>query len=92
MRRPAQDEVLTITLTKREFALLQKHAFPGSENLLGAATPVDDGFEISGPARQFDSLVGWVAGEANASRERRRKRATEDFDAIADKIEAELGL
>jgi hypothetical protein len=92
MPRRSPEEVLAVTLTKRELTLLQKHAFPCSEDLLRTATAVQYGFEISGPARAFDSLLGWVAGEANACRERGRKRPTEDFDAIADKLEVELGL
>ena len=91
MPRRSPKEVLAVTLTKRELALLQKHDFPCSEDLLRTATAVEDGFEIHGRARAFDNLLGWVAGQANASRELGRKRTTEDFDAIADKLEVELG-
>lgn len=89
--RPLLEEIFSITVTKAELALLQKLAFPGCENLLATAAAVEGGFEISGTGLELEDLLGWVAGEANHSRRKRRKRATEAFDAIADKLDAELG-
>jgi hypothetical protein len=89
--RTALQEILFVTLTKAELEFLQKHAFPGCEELLATAAAVEGGFELSGTGLELEDLLGWVADEANHSREKRRKRATEAFDAIADKLDAELG-
>ena len=85
-----QQEIISVALTKAEFALLQKHGFPGCEDLLESASATEDGVEIAGTSLELEALLGWVAGEANHSRKKRRKRATEAFDSIADKLDAEL--
>lgn len=87
-----KQEVFSVALTKAEFAILQRHAFPGCEDLLARASATEDGVEIAGTSLELEDLLGWVAGEANHSRQQRRKRATEAFDSIADKLEAELGF
>lgn len=87
-----KQEISSVALTNAEFALLQKHDFPGCEDLLASASTTEDGVEIAGTSLELENLLGWVAGEANHSRQQRRKRATEAFDSISDKLEAELGF
>jgi phage terminase Nu1 subunit (DNA packaging protein) len=79
---------LSTCITPRQLALLKKLDFPCSDEVLATACPVEDGaVELSGSAFAFDDLLGWVAGEANHSREGRRQ---DDLHEIADALEAAL--
>jgi hypothetical protein len=42
---------------------------------------------LEGTWADLDSLAGWVAGEVNHTRRRRRPRQTELLDSIADQLE-----
>jgi hypothetical protein len=64
----ASDEELSIVLSKAERASLKKCAFPCSDRVLATAQLTEEGCEVFGSWSEFDSLAGWVAGEANPSR------------------------
>jgi hypothetical protein len=52
------------------------HDYPCSEEVLASATPTEEGIELTGSKVDFESLAGWVAGDANhADRRARRKIA-----------------
>ena len=84
------DRTLTIVISHDQLALLKKHHFPCSEFVLATARHTEDGFELTGGWLDFDSLVGWVAGEANHARKNRRPLQTELLDDIADQLESVL--
>ncbi|MBI5542345.1 MAG: hypothetical protein HY901_00530 [Deltaproteobacteria bacterium] len=81
------DAVLTLLLSKPELALLKKLDFPCSEPVLATAQLTEQGYELTGSWNDFDSLVGWVAGEANHTRSARKADLLND---IADQLECEL--
>jgi hypothetical protein len=78
---------VSIVVTPEELALLKKHDFPCSESILTSARAMEDGIELIGSWSDFDSLAGWVAGEANYARKNRRPRQTRLLDSICDQIE-----
>lgn len=78
---------LVLTISDDEFALLKKYDFPCSEEVLASARRTEEGLELSGSRVDFDSLAGWVAGEANHARRNRRPRQADSFDGIADRLE-----
>jgi hypothetical protein len=84
------DRALTIVISDAEFALLKKHDFPCSEKVLASARRTEEGLELSGSRNDFDSLAGWVAGEANYARKNRRPRQTDLLDSVADQLEEAL--
>ena len=87
MSLAAADLVLSIVISDDEFALLKKHDFPCSEDVLASARRTEEGIELFGSRVDFASLTGWVAGEANHARKNRRPKQTEPFDSIADRLE-----
>ena len=65
---------LSICISGQQLALLKKLDFPCSEAVLASASLIEDeGFELTGSHADFESLAGWVAGEANHSRAGRRQ-------------------
>lgn len=83
------DRSLTIVIAPDELALLKKLDFPCSEDVLASARESEDGLELAGSRVDFDSLAGWVAGEANHTRSSRR---AELLNSIADQLESVLAL
>jgi hypothetical protein len=81
------ESTVSILVTPDELALLKKHDFPCFESILASARSVEDGIELTGTWNDFDSLAGWVAGEANYARKNRRPRQTRLLDSICDQIE-----
>ena len=81
---------LFIYISPTQLALLKKHDFPCSEKVLASACDTEEGIELSGTKREFESLAGWVAGEANYARHHRRPRQTELLDDICDQLEGAL--
>ena len=81
---------LSIVISDEQLALLKRHDFPCSDQVLASARRTEEGFELTGRWLDFDSLVGWVAGEANHARKNRRPRQTELLDDIADQLESLL--
>ena len=80
----------TIIISDEQLALLKRHRFPCSEQLLATARRTAEGFELTGRWLDFDTLVGWVAGEANHVRKTRRPNQTDLLDDIADQLESVL--
>ena len=82
---PSTARRLTITLSDEEFTLLRELNFPCTEHLFKGVRRTKHGRSVSGTRRDFEDLVGWVAGEANHS------RAGSDrffmLNEIADQIE-----
>lgn len=89
---PSTSSPLTITISDDELALLRKLDFPCSGDVIASARRTEEGLELCGSWVAFDSLVGWVAGEANYARRHRRPRQTELLDSIADQLEDVLAV
>jgi len=85
--RGSAEHLLTIVVSGEQLALLKKLDFPCSQGVLASARPSDEGMELTGSWLDFDSLAGWVAGEANHTRGRRKAELLHD---IADQLEVEL--
>ncbi len=83
-------EIITAFVSGEGLALLREHNFPCSEVVLATATATDDGFRLTGMRFEIESLAGWVAGEANYSRKKRRTRKARIFDEVADELESAL--
>ena len=72
----AAERKLAIYVSDEQLELLKKLDYPCSEEVLASATPTEEGIELSGSKVDFESLAGWVAGDANhADRRARRKLA-----------------
>ena len=84
------EKELRIYISTAELALLKKLDFPCSEKVLASATPTEDGIELTGSKLDFDSLVGWVAGEANDADRRRATRKAALLSHIFEELEAAL--
>jgi hypothetical protein len=76
-----------ITVSAEQFRLLRTLDFPGTTEVLAAAEPGPDGMVLRMPRYVLEEFVGWVAGEANHTRGRRRAALLND---VADAMEAEL--
>jgi hypothetical protein len=73
---PAAERKLAIYVSDEQLELLKKLDYPCSEEVLASATPTEEGIELTGSKVDFESLAGWVAGDANhADRRARRKIA-----------------
>jgi hypothetical protein len=81
------EEPITIIVSSAELALLKKLDFPCSQGVLATARPDMEGIALDGSWADFESLAGWVAGEANHARRNRRSRQTALLDSIADQLE-----
>lgn len=87
---PNNKRCLEIFVSEAQLELLKEHAFPCSERVLETACASELGIKLTGDAIEFDMLAGWVAGEANHARKRRRLRQAELLDDIADQLECVL--
>ena len=81
---------ITIVVSAAELELLEKLDFPSSQHVLATARRTRSGIALEGSWAEFDSLVGWVAGEANHARGQRRPHQTELLDSVADQLEGVL--
>lgn len=84
------DRLMTLVLSGDELALLKKLDFPCSERVLATARPGEEGLELTGSWSDFDSLAGWVAGEANDAHRHRHMHKARLLDSIAEQLEAML--
>lgn len=84
------DDKLSFYVSDEQLALLKKHDFPCSEGVLASASATEDGLCLTGTRYELDDLVGWVAGEANEARRRRRARQAELLNDVADELESVL--
>jgi hypothetical protein len=79
---------LSICISGQQLALLKKLDYPCSEDVLASATFIDDeGFELTGRRSAFETLAGFVAGDANHGRAGRRRDQLYD---IAEALENAL--
>lgn len=90
MSRIDDEKLLTAYVSQEELALLKKLDFPCSERVLASATPTDEGICLSGTRDDFDSLIGWVAGEANDADRRRARRRASILTRIFEELDAAL--
>ena len=82
------ERLLTICISKQQLALLKKLDYPCSEDVLASAVLIEDeGYELTGNRDDFESLAGFVAGDANHSRAGRRQ---DNLHEIADALENAL--
>lgn len=86
---PRTDErPLSICISGQQLALLKKLDYPCSERVLASANLIEDeGFELTGSRDDFETLAGFVAGDANHSRAGRRQ---DNLHEIADALEHAL--
>ena len=83
------EKTLTLYISGSALALLRKLDFPCSERILASATPTEEGFQLTGSRADFESLAGWVAGEANHA-DRRARRKLDLLHDICDALESAL--
>lgn len=85
-----EDNALEIYISGVELTLLKKLDFPCSERVLASAQSTDEGIQLSGNHNDFESLAGWVAGEANEADRTRARRRAELLANISDQLESAL--
>jgi hypothetical protein len=85
----AERRKLRIYVDDDGLALLRALRFPCLEHLVENPRPTELGLAIAGSRRDFDSLAGWVAGEANHQREAGSANA-DILDDICDQLESVL--
>lgn len=88
---PRTTEALTAVIATAQLGLLREHDFPSCERIVAAARSAPDGVHLSGTRHELETLLGWVAGEANHLRRRRRTRDAEVWDELADILDLVLG-
>ena len=86
----ARERKLSICIPGAALELLKKLDYPCAEKVLASAKPVrDEGFVLSGTRQDFESLAGWVAGDANHA-DRRQKHKLALLEYLSEEIEAVL--
>jgi hypothetical protein len=88
--RPEPSFPITISAPGSDLDLLKLLDFPCCDAVLASARRTEQGYVLTGSWADFDSLAGWVAGEANHARSRRRALEAELLDCIADQLEEAL--
>lgn len=78
-------------ISEEALALLKKLDYPCSEELLASAVVIEDEgvVELTGSRDDFESLAGFVAGDANHA-DRRRKRRVALLTDISGALESAL--
>ena len=84
------EKKLAVYVSHAELELLRKLDFPCSERVLASAKPTEEGIRLSGSRADFDSLAGWVAGEANDADRSRARRKAELLGRIYEELEAAI--
>jgi hypothetical protein len=86
--KTTDERPLSTCICGEQLALLKKLDYPCSEAILASATLIEDeGFELTGNRNAFETLAGFVAGDANHSRAGRRRDQLYD---IAEALESAL--
>src|SRR5436305_1609231 len=82
---------LRACISEEALALLKKLDYPCSEELLASAVSIEDEgvVELTGSRYDFESLAGFVAGDANHE-DRRRKRRLALLNEISEAFESAL--
>lgn len=81
-------ELLEVHVTEEQLELLRKLDFPGTEKILAKPLQGEEGLFLQMSRVALEDFVGWVAGEANHERKKRRAEMLHD---IADEMELALG-
>jgi hypothetical protein len=85
---PTDKRLLSTCISGQQLALLKKLDYPCSERVLASATLIEDeGFEITGNRYDFETLAGFVAGDANHGRAGRKRDLLYE---ISDALESVL--
>ena len=88
-RRSRSDEkLLEVHVTEEQLELLRRLDFPGTEKVLAKPVLGEEGLFLRMSRMELEDFVGWVAGEANHERSKRRAAVLHD---IADEMEIALG-
>jgi hypothetical protein len=88
--RPEPSFPITISAPGAGLDLLKLLDFPCCDAVLASARRTEHGYVLTGSWADFDSLAGWVTGEANHARSRRRADEADLLDHIADQLEDAL--
>jgi hypothetical protein len=80
-------ELLEVHVTEEQLELLRKLDFPGTEEILAKPIVGEEGLFVRMSRMALEDFVGWVAGEANHERKKRRAEMLND---IADEMESAL--
>ena len=83
------EELLEVHVTEEQLEVLRTLDFPGTETTLAKPVLGEEGLFLRMSRWKLEDFVGWVAGEANHERKRRRAEMLHD---IADEMEAALGV
>ena len=84
------DEQLSIYISEDSLALLRKLDYPCSERVLASATTLEDeGIQLTGNRRDFETLAGFVAGDANHADRRATRKLAMLYD-ISEALESAL--
>ena len=86
-QRTPEPESSSPSTSLRSSSLLRKFDYPLSQELVGSARPTGEGFRLRGTRVDVESLVGWVAGDANHARDAAMALLLND---LADELEAVL--
>ena len=84
----ADKELIEVHVTEEQLALLRKLDFPCTEKILAKPVMGEEGLFLRMGRMELEDFVGWVAGEANHERSKRRAALLHD---IADEMESALG-
>lgn len=86
----AEERPLSICISEQLLTLLKKLDYPCSEEMLASATLIEDeGYELTGTRYDFETLAGFVAGDANHSRpSRKREQLYEIAEALENALSA----
>jgi hypothetical protein len=88
--RPEPSFPVTLSAHGSAVDLLKLLDFPCCGAVLASARRTEQGYVLTGSWADFDSLAGWVAGEANHARSRLRADEADLLDRIADQLEDAL--
>lgn len=81
-------KLLEVHVTEEQLELLRKLDFPCTEKILAKPVLCEEGLFLRISRVALEDFVGWVAGEANHERSKRRAAVLHD---IADEMEMALG-
>jgi len=86
----SDERPLSICISEHQLARLRKLDYPRSEEMLASATLIEDeGYELTGSRHDFETVAGFVAGDANHSRpSRKRAQLYEIAEALENALSA----
>lgn len=87
-RSKSNVELLTVHVTEAQLELLRKLDFPGTQEILATPVQGEEGLHLQVTRAALEDLAGWVAGQANHERSKRRAAL---LHHAADAMEFALG-